>query len=154
MKKLDVLWTVLIGLIIGVFVMSFIACRVKVEGVSMEPTYHDGDSLLIYKLGTPDKGDIITFKNEGRNLIKRVIATPGDSVKIENSKVIVNGNVIKEDYIKEDDFGSGFAENEKVLAEDEYFVLGDNRNNSIDSRVFGVIKEDSIMGVKLVDLFF
>ena len=149
---LDILKVVVVGVIAGFLVVNFLVCMVKVEGVSMEPTYYDGNILLVNRLDNPDRGDIVTFKSQNRNLIKRIIGVPGDIVKIENSIVYVNGKPLEEEYIKEPTFDSGNASSEIKLAEDEYFVLGDNRNNSIDSRVFGVIYEKDIIGTKLIDL--
>ena len=141
------------GISIGLLTTRLVVCKVTVDGVSMNPTYQTGDTLLINRLANPKRGEVVTFTKDNKNFIKRIIAVPGDTLSIANSKVSVNGEVIKEDYIYEDVFEGGKMENcEYVLGEDEYFVMGDNRNNSLDSRIFGVIHREDIIGTKLFDL--
>lgn len=119
----------------------------------MNPTYYTGDVLIVNRLSEPKRGDIVTFKRNNKSYIKRIIALPGDTILIDNSVVYVNGEVISEDYINEGVFeGGNFEDNEYTLKGDEYFVMGDNRNYSLDSRKFGVIYKDEIIGTKLVDL--
>lgn len=147
--------TVLIGLILGYLISITVVCRVNVEGVSMEPTYKTGDVLLINRLDkTPERGEIVTFYRGNDKLIKRTIAIPGDTITIKGSSVFVNGEKIKEDYINEETFdGGGLESNVLTLGEDEYFMMGDNRNHSTDSRYFGVVTKDKIIGTKLIDLW-
>lgn len=124
---------------ITIFVMFF-----TVSGDSMLPTLHDGEKLLVYKfMYTPKRGDIVTIDtNEhlGKNIIKRVIGLPGDTVKIDYDKheVYVNGQLLKEDYINEPTalIGDGAILNNTVylLPDGRICVLGDNRNHSMDSR--------------------
>lgn len=145
--------TIVCGIGVGVLVSNFLVCRVTVEGVSMNPTYATGDILLVSKRGIPDRGKIVTFNRKGKNYIKRIIALPGDTLSIKDSKVYVNGNMIQEDYINEKVFNGGLITDfECTLNESEFFVMGDNRNYSIDSRSFGVICKDEIIGIKLIDL--
>jgi signal peptidase I len=94
-------------------------------------------SRLSYLLGEPDYGDIIVFhyfNNPEDDYIKRVIGLPGDTVKMQNLAVYVNGKLIQEPYINEPCSDSRCRDNEWVLGEDEFFVMGDNRNHSSDSR--------------------
>lgn len=121
-----------------------------VEGSSMEPNFHDGQRLVVsradYMLGNPQRGDVIVLRNptqpDGKDLIKRIIGLPGDRIVIKDGKVFVNGVLLDEPYIKEVPRYAG----EWELGPDEYFVLGDNRNNSRDSHAFGPISRSSIVG--------
>ena len=100
------------------------------------------------------RNDIVIFKNEDRLLIKRVIAMAGDNVRIDNSILYVNGRVIEETYLNELKYSGGIAENVQIdLEEGEYFCMGDNRNNSYDSREFGIVHEEDIVGIKLIDIW-
>ena len=148
-----VLISIVCGLGVGFLISNFVMCRVTVEGVSMNPTYHTGDTLFIDRLSTPERGDIVTFSRNGKNYIKRIIGVPGDKVSIRDSKVIVNGDILEEDYINEKTFDGGLLEDKVVrLNKGEYYVMGDNRNYSLDSRTFGVIYENEILGTKFIDM--
>lgn len=135
-----------IGLVLGLSITHFIACIGNVEGSSMEPTLYDGDKVIINRLVEPEVGDIIVFELEDRSLIKRVIGVPGDKVIIKDSKVYVNGDLIEEPYIKDVEFDSG-QYSDTILDEGVYYVMGDNRNDSFDSRYFGTVSEEQIVGV-------
>lgn len=141
-------------IIIGVALATVVVMAVgfaKVDGTSMNPTLEDGQMVLVQKVFTDYKrGDVviatITKKTTGEKLkvIKRVIGLPGDVVEIKNNTVYVNGEEVKEDYLKEsmitDDIGK------TVLGEGEYFIMGDNRNNSYDSRYHGAVYEKELYG--------
>ena len=126
----------------------------NVDGNSMNDTYQDGDCLLCRRLGTFEKGDVVictTDKNV--TLIKRVIGTSGDTVDIdfEAGTVTVNGEVLDEPYIKEaTHLNEGAFEYPITVPENCYFVMGDNRNYSSDSRKYGYIKEENIKGKVLL----
>ncbi len=134
-----------------------------VRGDSMLPTLEDADRLLInklsYRIGKPERFDIVMFSyhyKPNTYYIKRVIALPGETVRISADGVIyVNGNALVEHYGNAPMQENGLAANEMTLAEDEYFVLGDNRNVSLDSREpdVGNIKERDIVGKASVRLF-
>ncbi|MBP9732205.1 MAG: signal peptidase I [Candidatus Magasanikbacteria bacterium] len=125
-----------------------------VKGQSMEPTFHERDYLIIdeisYRFRIPERGEIIVFKSPINTdfYLKRIIALPGERVKVENNTVIVyneenpRGWVLPEVYLEEETPGSISL----TLAEDEYFLLGDNRDSSFDSRRFGAVKKDAIVG--------
>lgn len=122
----------------------------KIEGSSMEPTLHSGEYLLVNKLayrgsGEPQRGDIVVFESwqEGKDFIKRVIGRPGDSISIHDNAVWVNDQRLEELYL--DQVTTGPTE-PTVLGEDEYYVMGDNRGNSSDSRNHGVLLRDHIIG--------
>ena len=117
---------------------------IRVTRPAMEPTYRDGDLVVCtrtVKAEELDYGDIVIFKDpegESRHLIKRVIGRPGDTVRVTTGGVFVNGEKLIEDYPAAEK--PGIAENDVVLSDDEFFLLGDNRNNSRDSRAFGPLK--------------
>ena len=145
----EILQTALISPGIFFFVYVFLFQPHRVKGKSMLPTYKDGELLLVekfsYRIYKPSRGDVIVFKAPGeRNVdfIKRIIGLPGDSVKVSDESVLINGKKGNEPYEKQETLGSA----DLNLGSDDYFVLGDNRGGSTDSRVFGPIKRSSIEG--------
>ena len=136
--------------------ITYVGQRTQVRGASMEPTLQDGDNLIVdkisYRFKEPERYDIIVFPFRYETetyYIKRIIGMPGERVRIDTEGVIyINGEVLREGYGKEVILSPGRALEEIVLAEDEYFVLGDNRNNSADSRdpSVGSIRKDTIIG--------
>ncbi len=135
---------------------NYVVERTQVIGASMENTVHDGDQLLVdkitYAFYDPVRFDIIVFPyhyKEDTFYIKRIIGLPNETVQIDQNGIIyINGNPLFESYGKEVIEDPGIASEPIVLGDDEYFVLGDNRNNSTDSRDsrVGVIKQDEIVG--------
>ena len=139
------------------FMRSFVLQRTLVDGHSMEETLQDEDQLIIdklsYKIREPKRFDIVVFPykyDEDTYYIKRIIGLPGERVLIKGNTIYINGEPLAENYGKEamDEDTAGIAATELLLAEDEYFVLGDNRNNSADSRSedVGPIKKEEIVG--------
>lgn len=135
----------------------FIAQFHKVSGNSMFPTYHNGDFLITekitYKFNEPKRGDVIVLKNprnESQDFIKRIIALPGDTVKIENNLVFVNDQPLNENYLPPNTTTrAGLFMNEGFTVragDNQYFVLGDNRDHSSDSREWGAITKKEIIG--------
>lgn len=135
-------------LVATVFLTSaFVIKPITVSGESMADTYEDGDYRFVNRLAyvkvEPQRGDIIVFKHEKRLLIKRVIAKSGDEIEIIDGWTRINGKFIDEPYVKERWVGS--MEPLKVPS-GEMFVMGDNRNNSLDSRGIGCVKQKDILG--------
>lgn len=145
-----------IVLIIGIVFRIFILQPYIVEGSSMEPNFHDKEIMLVdkinYRFRDVSRGDIVIFhapKNPGDDYIKRVVGLPGETVVIENGKVFINGGIISESYLTQGQQttnlkSTGFFT--QTLGENEYFVLGDNRDNSSDSREWGILPEINIVG--------
>ena len=138
------------------FVITFVGQRTQVNGSSMEPTLSDHDNLIVdkisYRFREPERFDIIVFPfqyEEDVYYIKRIIGMPGETVFIDTDGTIyIDGEVLAEGYGKEVILSPGRAGEPVTLGEDEYFVLGDNRNNSSDSRdpSVGNIHRDQIVG--------
>lgn len=147
----EIIETLLLTVFIYVAV-NFSTGRFRVEGESMSPTFHTDQYVVIdkisYRLSEPERGDIVVFRypfsqpNNERDFIKRVIGLPGETVHIEGGVVRVNGQPIDEPYIQSPPAYGGTW----TLGPDEFFVMGDNRNNSSDSRSWGPLKRDFIIG--------
>ncbi|MCM1027083.1 MAG: signal peptidase I [Roseburia sp.] len=139
-------------------VIHFVGQRTEVEGSSMETTLSDGDNLIVdklsYRFREPERFDIIVFPfkhKENTYYIKRIIGLPGETVQIdEQGNIYINGEKLEESYGREiiKPENVGIAAEPIELGDDEYFVMGDNRNNSTDSRVeiVGNIHRDEIIG--------
>ena len=139
-------------------VITFVGQRTEVEGESMEPTLSNGDNLIVdklsYRFREPERFDIIVFPfqyKENTYYIKRIIGLPGETVQIdEKGNIYINGEILQESYGREiiRPENVGIAREPIVLGADEYFVMGDNRNNSSDSRteIVGNIHRKDIIG--------
>lgn len=142
-------------LIAFVLVFSF-GMRISVIGVSMEPALYNGQEVLVdrfsYKLLSPKRGDIIVFLPNGNKnshyYLKRVVGLPGEKIQIIGGYVYINEVLLEEDESYDKIADPGIAETQITLGIDEYFVLGDNRNSSEDSRSgnVGAVKKDTITG--------
>lgn len=130
---------------------TFIVTPVRVNGSSMDETLKSGDIMLLYKLASIEREDIVVVGPEvqGSNLIKRVIALPGESIKCEDGAIYINNKKYKDKHA----FGTTSDFEEIKLAKDEYFVLGDNRIVSQDSRYFGPVEKDAIKGQTSIVIF-
>lgn len=140
---------VVIGLIIGYVLNNYVVVRAEVIGHSMEPTYYEGDKVFVSRLNNPSRGDIVIVKEDSKNVIKRVVALPGDTIEIKDSMLFVNNKLVEEPYLNPNvlEYSGGCAEEGIKLNENSYFILGDNRNVSKDSREIGPISKDMIVGV-------
>ncbi len=165
-ELLDWLKYILIAVLIGLFMVVFVAQRNAVVGQSMLPALHHNDQLLVEKVSRwfdgIDYGDIVTIKtvnlenHDGTaNIIKRVIAMPGDTVEITDDGVLVNDKLIEEHYLAEDTETRVRQQRyaKLVLDDDEYYLLGDNRDISLDSRTFGPVHKRDIIGKVLIRFY-
>lgn len=157
-----VVWVAAVVLL-SYLLIHYVAQRTDVNGTSMVPTLENGDQLicdkLTYRFRDPERFDIVIFPYqyaENTYFIKRVIGLPGETVRIdENGTIYINGEVLEENYGAEVMQYAGLAADEIQLGDDEYFVLGDNRNVSEDSRYpdVGNIKRENIIGRALVRIY-
>lgn len=136
---------------IALLVQAFLVKPFTIHQDSMRPTLEEGDRILLnrlsYRFGEPAAGDVIVFHspiNPDEDLVKRIVGIPGDRVSVSGGKLYVNGEAQDEPYLLEQDFNGEDAEVE--VLDGEVFVMGDNRNDSGDSRSFGTIPQDSIIG--------
>ncbi|HSO10769.1 MAG TPA: signal peptidase I [Anaerolineales bacterium] len=149
---LDILETVILAVVLY-FGINAISARVRVDGLSMNPTLQHGEYVLVsrlaYKTGEPQRGDIIVFSFPGdqkQDLIKRVIGLAGETISIRNNEVLVNGVKLEEPYIAQSPVYSG----EWTVGEGQLFVLGDNRNDSKDSHQWGLLPAENVIGKALL----
>ena len=148
----DLLETLLLAVVLFIGINA-VSARVRVDGTSMVPTLQDGEFVLVnklsYKFGEVSRGDIIVFHfplNPQEDLIKRVIGLPGDAVKVQDGHVFVNNIMLNETYIAA---APNYA-SEWQVPEGNFFVLGDNRNNSSDSHSWGLLPREKIVGKAVV----
>ena len=143
----------LISVVIAIVVILFIYQPVKVEGTSMMPALVNEERIFInkfvYKIGNNiERGDMVVFWFPGdptKSYIKRVIGTPGDTVEIDDGTVIINGKRLEESYVPEE-YRDQVSSPPTRIPEDKYFVLGDHRSSSNDSRTWGMVPRDYIYG--------
>ncbi len=153
---LEIVQIAALALAIIIPVRYFLVQPFIVKGESMEPNFHDNEYLIIdeltFRFREPERGEIVVFHPPGANdsqyYIKRVIGLPGETIEVKDGKVIVaneenpNGFILEEDYL--DDYTPG--RDRRVVGLDEYYLLGDNRDASLDSRAFGPVPKDNIVG--------
>jgi signal peptidase I len=145
-------WTevIVVAFVLAMMVQTYVVKPFKIPSGSMENTLQIGDMIFVnrylYLFNSPQRGDVVVFKypeNPNQDFVKRLIGLSGDTVAISDGKVLINGKAIVEPYIKEspeDDYGP------VVVPENSYLMLGDNRNNSRDSRFWGYLPTSMIKG--------
>jgi len=145
----EIVETVLLTLLIFFAIRALIQ-NFRIEGTSMEPNLHDGQYLIInkfaYYLHPPERGDVVVFhypRNPRRDFIKRVIGLPGETVEIREKHLYIDGEELDESYAL---YTGNYSWAAQRLGEDEYFVLGDNRNSSSDSHNWGPLARGAIIG--------
>jgi signal peptidase I len=147
---LDTLETIILSLVLFLAINA-ISERIRVESISMQPTLYPGDYVIVNKMayrlkGNPDRGDVIVFRYppnpEAIPYIKRVIGLPGDQIHIADGKVYVNGQAVVEPYLVVTTNRGG----DWTVPAGQIFVMGDNRNNSSDSRSWGFVPLENIIG--------
>ncbi len=157
--------TLVVVLAIVLPIRAYIAKPFIVKGSSMDPTFETWDYLIVDEATynfrkDPERGDVVIFKaptSKGTYYIKRVIGLPGETVKIVNGEVVIINKKFKEGYSLDEPYISpenkSYKNLELTLKDDEYFVMGDNRAGSYDSRVWGPLKKDDIVGRAFVRLY-
>ena len=157
LSGVEIIKSVLVAVIISIIVLCFFRFSI-VNGQSMEPSLYNNEKLLLsttaYTFSNPERADIIVAKPDNINvdyIIKRVIGIPGDTIEIKDNVIYVNDIAIEEDYVKEKMITANIPK--FTLANDEYFICGDNRNNSLDSRseILGPITKDEIFGKIIIN---
>ena len=153
MKKIFIEILIILALAVAIFFgLRTTVQAYDVIGSSMEPNLHYGDRLMVnkivYNIHDPERGDVIILQpphlsEDATPYVKRVIALPGDTVEVKEGAVYINGIMLDEPYLKE---SPAYTFSEIIVSEGEYFVLGDNRNNSVDSHLGWTVPEDNIIG--------
>lgn len=158
-------WLFYILIIIGLtyLIITYVGQRTRVSGSSMEATLSDGDNLIVdklsYRFQDPKRFDIVVFPykyEENTYYIKRIIGLPGDTVQVKDGYTYINGELLESDiYGAEVMIEAGTASEPITLGEEEYFVLGDNRNHSLDSRdpSVGILKREDLIGRAWVRIY-
>lgn len=154
---LEALVLVFTALLLALTLKSYVAEAYEIKGSSMEPTFQSGQRVVLLKAFYDiERGDIVIFtstEDENKDLIKRVVGLPGEHIRIVGDKVLINGKVLEEDYVNEDTrdpYGRYHRPIDEVMGPGEFFVLGDNRGDSHDSRRFRGVPVHKIKGKVIV----
>jgi len=160
---LEIIQVVVIALVVVLPIRYFVFQPFVVKGASMEPNFHDGDYLVVdelsYRFKDPQRGEVVVFrypKDESQRFIKRVIGLPGEQLDLNGSTIRItkaDGQVVDLDEAKYLPKLIYFTEQKIILTKDEFFVLGDNRFHSFDSRGWGLVKRNEIIGRVAVRLW-
>ena len=146
----EIVVLVLLAFTLAMTTKTYVVEAYEIKGRSMVPTFDDGQRVVVLKLFSDIQcGDIVIFSSQddpGKDLIKRVIALPGERIQIRKGIVRINGKVLKEGYLEDQDYGLYDAEIDEEVGLGQIYVLGDNRDDSHDSRRFGSVSEESLKG--------
>lgn len=153
----------IVAILIVIPIRMFIAQPFIVSGASMDNTFHSGEYLIVdqvsYHFQDPSRGDVVIFRyprDPSKFFIKRIIGLPGDTITIENATVTITNEAHPDGFVLDEPYIKSMAPAPKLtetLGEREYFVMGDNRDQSSDSRAWGVLQEERIVGRALIRLF-
>ena len=150
----EIVVLVLLAFTLAMTTKTYVVEAYEIKGRSMVPTFDDGQRVVVLKLFSDiQRGDIVIFSSQddpGKDLIKRVIALPGERIQIRKGIVRINGKVLKEGYLEDKDYGLYDAEIDEEVGLGQIYVLGDNRDDSHDSRRFGSVSEESLKGKVVV----
>lgn len=148
----------LFAVVLTIFFRNFIFLPMTIEGASMIPTFQQNDEIIVRTIYQINRFDLIVFKDEtNRILVKRVIGLPNETLYYENDKLYIDDKLVKEPFLNNlfaekasglwtSDFTLEEMTGQKIIAQDDYFVLGDNRRSSNDSRYFGTVSSADIIG--------
>lgn len=153
----EILEVFLVALISTFLIYKFLAQPFLVQGASMEPNFRSGDYLLVdeisYRFRDPQRGEVVIFRypnNRSLFYVKRIIGLPYDKIEFRDGEVLANGEALEEEYLPAGVETKSFGDYKVTLEEDQYFVVGDNRSFSSDSRRWGpILREDIVGGVRL-----
>ncbi len=150
-------FAICIAVIVAFLVRAFLFEIIKVDGPSMQPTLHTDERVAVEKVtrysGLPQRGDIIIVHypdGTDKNYVKRVIGLPGETIEVKNSMVYINGQAFEEDYVSPEPYGDILP---AFVPENTVYVMGDNRANSMDSRLVGPIGHDQIVGHAMATIY-
>ncbi len=151
MKIVKNVLSYVIVIVIALLIKMYVFSPIRVNGDSMYPTLKDGDIMILneigYHLNGVERFDIVVIKSDGERIIKRVIGLPGEKVEYKDNKLFINDEEIKEDFTHDVTHNFKLEEiNVDIIPDGYYFVLGDNRGNSKDSRVIGLVSKNEIKG--------
>lgn len=155
MDKIKEFVPYIVIILVVVLIRTFIITPVRVDGPSMEPALYNGDILLLKKFGNKlERFDVVVLKYQNEKLVKRIIGLPGEKVAYIDSKLYINGKVVEEPFLTETTDNFSLRElGIDQIPQGYYFVVGDNRDDSLDSRHLGLMKKEDIEGEVIFCLF-